>query len=119
MSGGDSRHTGMSPAATPATHTVSARNTGPAQENATPGTPDTPVPTQPRSGMTRNGRAYAPATSARRTAATGSSSSPGSPPPCPASSSPLLPTPAAGNFNDTESLQSWEARRDRQKQLGR
>jgi DNA (cytosine-5)-methyltransferase 1 len=68
--------------------------------------------------MTRNGRAYAPATSARRTAATGSSSSPGSPPPCPASS-PLLPTPTAGGFNDTESLQSWQARRDRQKQLGR
>jgi hypothetical protein len=31
----------------------------------------------------------------------------------------LLPTPAAGNFNDTESLESWQARRDRQKQLGR
>ena len=75
------------------------------------------VPTQPRSGMTRNGRAYGPATSARRTAATGSSSSPGSPPPFPASSP--LPTPTAVGFNDTESLQSWQARRGRQKQLGR
>jgi hypothetical protein len=74
-------------------------------------------PTWPRSGMTRNGRAYAPATSARRTAATGSSSSPGSPPPCPVSC--LLPTPTAGGFNDTESLACWQARRDRQKQLGR
>ena len=42
MSRGDSRHTTTSPTATPATHTVSARNTGSAQENATPGTPDTP-----------------------------------------------------------------------------
>jgi len=67
--------------------------------------------------MTRNGRAYALATPARRTAATGCSSSAGSPPPCPVSC--LLPTPAAGNFNDTESLQSWQARRERQKRLGR
>ena len=31
----------------------------------------------------------------------------------------LLPTPAAGNFNDGESLDSWRARRIRQKALGR
>ncbi|MGH3404196.1 MAG: hypothetical protein ACRDRJ_17075, partial [Streptosporangiaceae bacterium] len=31
----------------------------------------------------------------------------------------LLPTPVAGNFNDGESLASWQARRARQKALGR
>ena len=31
----------------------------------------------------------------------------------------LLPTPVAGAFNDGESVESWLARRDRQKQLGR
>jgi DNA (cytosine-5)-methyltransferase 1 len=31
----------------------------------------------------------------------------------------LLPTPVAGAFNDTEPAESWLARRDRQKQLGR
>jgi DNA (cytosine-5)-methyltransferase 1 len=31
----------------------------------------------------------------------------------------LLPAPVAGAFNDTESVTSWQARRDRQKQLGR
>jgi len=31
----------------------------------------------------------------------------------------LLPTPAAGAFNDGESVDSWLARRDRQKKLGR
>ena len=31
----------------------------------------------------------------------------------------LLPTPAAGVFNDGEPVESWLARRDRQKQLGR
>ena len=31
----------------------------------------------------------------------------------------LLPTPAAGAFNDGESVESWLARRDRQKKLGR
>jgi hypothetical protein len=40
-----------------------------------------------------------------------------SPLPFPACS--LLPTPAAGTFNDTESLESWQARRERQKKLGR
>ncbi len=31
----------------------------------------------------------------------------------------LLPTPVAGAFNDTEPVESWLARRNRQKQLGR
>ena len=31
----------------------------------------------------------------------------------------LLPTPVGGAFNDTESVESWLARRDRQKRLGR
>jgi hypothetical protein len=31
----------------------------------------------------------------------------------------LLPTPVAGAFNDGESIESWLARRNRQKQLGR
>jgi hypothetical protein len=31
----------------------------------------------------------------------------------------LLPTPVAGAFNDTEPVESWLARRDRQKNLGR
>ena len=31
----------------------------------------------------------------------------------------LLPTPVAGAFNDGESVESWLARRDRQKKLGR
>jgi hypothetical protein len=31
----------------------------------------------------------------------------------------LLPTPVAGCFNDGESLPTWQARRDRQKKLGR
>ena len=40
MPEGDSRHTSTSATATPATHTVSARNSGPSQQYATPGTPD-------------------------------------------------------------------------------
>lgn len=56
--------------------------------------------TWPTSGMTRGGRLYPLPTRGHRTAASGSSSSPG-----------LLPTPAAGNFNDGESPESWEARR--------
>lgn len=31
----------------------------------------------------------------------------------------LLPTPSAGNFNDGESVESWKARRDREKTKGR
>jgi len=53
--------------------------------------------TWPVSGMTRNGVAYPQPTRAHPTAGSGSSS--------------LLPTPAAGNFNDGETLESWEARR--------
>ena len=67
--------------------------------------------------MTRNGRAFALPTPEPRTAATASSSSrsgPGRP-----GGSRLLPTPVAGNFNDGASLQTWQARRDRQKKLGR
>ena len=57
-------------------------------------------PAWPRSGMWDLGAAYAHPPLARPTAANGSSSSPG-----------LLPTPNAGNSNDGESLESWEARR--------
>jgi hypothetical protein len=53
--------------------------------------------TWPTSFMTLGGRLYPLPTQEHRTAASGSSS--------------LLPTPAAGNFNDGESLESWEARR--------
>ncbi len=42
MPRGDSRHTSTPATATPATHTVSDRNPSPDQQNATPGTPDTP-----------------------------------------------------------------------------
>lgn len=31
----------------------------------------------------------------------------------------LLPTPAAGNFNDEESVESWQARKEREKAKGR
>jgi len=67
--------------------------------------------------MTRNGSAYALPTPEPRTAATACSSSrsgPGRP-----GGSRLLPAPVAGNFNDGEAAESWLARRDRQKQLGR
>ena len=74
-------------------------------------------PTSPRSGMTRNGHAFALPASVSATVATACSSSPASPPPGPGSR--LLPTPVAGAFNDTESVTSWQARRDRQKKLGR
>ncbi len=56
--------------------------------------------TWPTSGMTRSGRLYPLPTRGLRIAASESSSSPG-----------LLPTPAAGNFNDGESVESWETRR--------
>ena len=59
--------------------------------------------TWPISGSMRNGVAWPHPTSAPRTAGTASSSSPG----------PLLPTPTATNPNDGESLESWEARRQR------
>jgi len=95
----------------------------------------------PTSGMTRGGRLYPLPTPERRTAGNVSSSSPGLlPTPVTAYSqrtaeewregrpagngatrdrigdleivaTQLLPTPAAGNFNDGESLESWEARR--------
>lgn len=55
--------------------------------------------TWPTSGMTRGGRLYPLPTPGHRTDASESSS--------------LLPTPAAGNFNDGEDLESWEARRQR------
>jgi hypothetical protein len=67
--------------------------------------------------MTRNGHAYALATPARPTPATGSSSSAAARPPGPGLR--LLPTPVAGAFNDGESAETWLARRDRQKKLGR
>jgi hypothetical protein len=67
--------------------------------------------------MTRSGSAFALPTPEPRTAATASSSS-GSGPAQPQGSR-LLPTPVAGNFNDGADLPTWQARRDRQKQLGR
>ena len=73
--------------------------------------------TWPRSGMTRNGSAFALPTPEPRTAATASSSSPSGPGRPPGSR--LLPTPVAGNFNDGADLPTWQARRDRQKKLGR
>ena len=82
-----------------------------------PGASGGSSPTWPRSGMTRNGCAYALATSGHVIAVTGYSSSAASQPPGPASR--LLPTPVAGAFNDGESVESWLARRDRQKKLGR
>lgn len=51
----------------------------------------------PTSGMTRSGSLYPLPMSAPRTNGSACSS--------------LLPTPSAGNFNDGESLESWEARR--------
>jgi hypothetical protein len=56
--------------------------------------------TWPTSGMTQGGSLYPLPTLVLRTAASECSSSDG-----------LPPTPAAGNFNDGESLESWEARR--------
>jgi len=56
--------------------------------------------TWPTSGSMRNGRLYPPPRGGHPTGASAFSSSPG-----------LLPTPAAGNFNDGESLESREARR--------
>ena len=67
--------------------------------------------------MTRNGCAFALPTPEPATAATAYSSSAASPPPAPGLR--LLPTPVAGAFNDAEPVESWLARRDRQKQLGR
>ena len=56
--------------------------------------------TWPTSFTTLGGRLYPLPMRERRTDVSECSSSPG-----------LLPTPAAGNFNDGESLESWEARR--------
>ncbi len=67
--------------------------------------------------MTRNGSAFALPTPEPRTAATASSSlrsGPDRP-----EGSRLLPTPVAGNFNDGADLPTWQARRDRQRKLGR
>ena len=74
-------------------------------------------PACPRSGMTRNGYACALPMPGPATAATASSSSPASPASVPGLR--LLPTPAAGAFNDGEPVTSWLARRDRQKKPGR
>jgi hypothetical protein len=59
--------------------------------------------TLPRWGSMRNGFVYELPMSARRMAVTDGS---------------LLPTPAAGNFNDGESVESWQARQARLKALG-
>jgi len=67
--------------------------------------------------MTRSGRAFALPTPEPRTVAIACSSS-GSGPAQPQGSR-LLPTPVAGNFNDGADLPTWQARRDRQKKLGR
>jgi hypothetical protein len=67
--------------------------------------------------MTRSGRAFALPTPEHRTAATASSSLP--PGPGQPQGSRLLPTPVAGNFNPGADLPAWQARRDRQKKLGR
>lgn len=64
--------------------------------------------TWPSSGMTHAGVAYELPTPAPPTPGTGCSSLPG-----------LLPTPAASNPNDGESVESWTARRDREKAKGR
>src|SRR6185312_624728 len=56
--------------------------------------------TWPTSVSMRKGSLYPPPKPALRTVANEFSSLPG-----------LLPTPAAGNFNDGESPESWEARR--------
>jgi hypothetical protein len=63
--------------------------------------PESP-PTWPKSGTWELGAAYALPTSAHPTAGSASSSPPG-----------LLPTPSASQFNDGESLESWEARNKR------
>jgi hypothetical protein len=67
--------------------------------------------------MTRSGRAFALPTPEPRTAATASSSLPSGP--ARPGGSRLLPTPVAGNYGDGASLQTWQARRERQKKLGR
>ena len=75
------------------------------------------VLTQPRSGMTRNGSAFALPTPEPRTAGTVSCSSPSGP--AQPHGSRLLPGPVAGNYGDRASLPARQARRDRQKQPGR
>lgn len=89
--------------------------------------------TWPVSGTTRGGACWAPTTWAPPTAGTVGGASPGLLPTPQATDSEgprsdelllaglaeahatgdLLPTPAAGNFNDGESVESWQARRDR------
>lgn len=59
--------------------------------------------TWPKSGMTRDGRAYGLLMSVLPTGASDGS---------------LLPTPDAGGFNTGESLESWEARKARNKAKG-
>lgn len=67
--------------------------------------------------MTRSGSAFALPTPEPRIVATACSSWPSGP------AQPqgwrLLPTPVAGNFNDGADIGTWQARRDRQKKLGR
>ena len=67
--------------------------------------------------MTRNGSAFALPTPEPRTAATASCSSPSGP--AQPHGSRLLPAPVAGNYGDGAAIQTWQARRDRQKKLGR
>lgn len=69
--------------------------------------------TWPKRGMTRSGVASAPPTSEQPTAAKGCSCSPGD-----ATSSPLLPTPAAINPNDGEDPTSWLRRREHHRARG-
>ena len=99
-------------------------------------------PTLPTSGSMRSGALFARPMSAPRTAASDCSSSPllktltaqlavnggsqhpdkrragGHGPTLADEVEHLLPTPAAGNFNDGESTESWLARRDRNKAKG-
>ena len=73
--------------------------------------------TWPRSGMTRNGSAFALPTPEPHTAATGSCSSPSGP--AQPHGSRLLPTRPPGTTATGASLSARQGRRDRQKQPGR
>ena len=65
--------------------------------------------TWPRSGLMRSGTAFRQPTWAPHTPGTGCSSSP-----TPAPEVQLWPTPDASEFNDGETLETWEARRQRE-----
>jgi DNA (cytosine-5)-methyltransferase 1 len=67
--------------------------------------------------MTRSGRAFALPVPEPRTAAIASSSSQSGP--AQRQGSRLLPTPVAGNYGDGADIETWQARRDRQKKPGR